>query len=188
MLIRHADPERDAAGCLSIYSRYVAGSPVSFEDSPPSVEEFAARIGRLSQTHAFLVADDDGRTAGYVYAGTHRERPAYRWATETSVYIDPDYRRRGLGRALYEPLLELIGGQGYRIALAGITIPNPGSIGLHRALGFEEVGVYRRIGWKAGAWQNVIWMAKQLGPDTFETEPPPSPGPPLRLSTPIELR
>jgi L-amino acid N-acyltransferase YncA len=187
MLIRHADPEHDASACLAIYAQFVEDSPTSFEDETPSLAEFAHRIERLNRTHAFLLGEDEGRVAGYAYAGTHRDRPAYRWATECTVYIHPDYHRMGLGRALYTPLFELLEQQGYRTVLAGITTPNPASIGLHTALGFTEVGVYRRIGWKAGAWRDVVWLEKQLGPDTFETEIPPSPGHPRRLTHPIRL-
>jgi phosphinothricin acetyltransferase len=185
MVIRHADPERDAPGCLEIYARYVLDTATSFEETVPGLSEFSQRIARVNRTHAYLVAEDDGRIAGYAYAGVHRERAAYRWTCECTVYIDPDYHRRGLGRALYTPLFELLERQGYRLMLAGITLPNDGSAGLHGALGFEEIGVYRRIGWKAGAWRDVLWMAKQLGPDTFETEQPPSPGPPQRLAAPL---
>ncbi len=186
MLVRHAEPERDAEACLQIYAPYVE-SRVSFEDDVPSVEEFQRRLVAISRTHAFLVADDDGRIAGYSYATTHRSRAAYRWAGETSVYLHPDYHRRGLGRALYTPLLDLIAEQGYRLALAGITVPNAGSIGLHTALGFEEVGVFRRIGWTAGGWQDVVWLAKPLGPDGQESVTPPDPGRPARLPEPITL-
>ena len=106
---------------------------------------------------------------------------------EVSVYLGPGYRGQGLGRALYEPLFALLEQQGYRTLLAGISLPNPASVSLHRSLGFEEVGVYRRIGWKAGAWRDVIWLARQLGADTFEAATPASPGPPVRLVEPIVL-
>jgi phosphinothricin acetyltransferase len=145
------------------------------------------RIERIGRTHAFLVAEEDDRIAGFAYAGTHRERPAYRWATECSVYIADAHRGRGLGRALYEVLLPLLERQGYRTALAGVTLPNPASIGLHRAMGFVEVGVYRRIGWKAGGWRDVAWLALQFGPDTEDEEEPASPGSPVRMAEPIEL-
>jgi L-amino acid N-acyltransferase YncA len=187
MQVRHAVAERDAAACLDIYARFVDESPVSFEERAPSLPDFTQRIERLARTHAFLVADDDGRVGGYAYAGPHRDRPAYRWATEATVYVHPDYHRRGIGRTLYTHLFELLEQQGYRSVLAGITIPNDGSVGLHQACGFADVGVYRRIGWKAGAWRDVIWMAKQLGPDSFESEPPPSPGAPVHLPEPIEF-
>ena len=93
----------------------------------------------------------------------------------------------GSGGHCTSPLFALLEEQGYRMVLAGITLPNPSSEGLHRAMGFAEVGVYKRIGWKAGDWRDVIWLARQLGPDTHEAEPPPSPGAPVRLAQPIEL-
>lgn len=186
MLIRHAEP-RDAVGCLDVYAPFVEGSPTSFEEQTPSLGEYTRRIERITRTHAFLVAEDDGVIAGFAYAGVHRERPAYRWAAEVTVYIGDGYRRRGLGRALYEPLFALLEEQGYRTLLAGITVPNDASIGLHLACGFEQVGVYRRIGWKAGAWRDVAWLARQLGPDTFEDAAPASPGSPVRLAQPIQL-
>jgi L-amino acid N-acyltransferase YncA len=187
MLIRHADPTADAAGCLAVYGPFASNTAVSFEEEAPTLAEFEQRIQRLNRTHAFLVAEDDGEVAGFAYAGTHRERPAYRWSVEVSVYLGERYRGRGIGRALYEPLFLLLEEQGYRLMLAGISVPNPASVSLHKALGFEEIGVYRRSGWKAGAWRDVIWLGRQLGPDTHETDPPPSPGPPVRLAQPIEL-
>jgi L-amino acid N-acyltransferase YncA len=186
MLIRHADPD-DAAGCLKVYAPFADGTAISFEDHAPSVRDFQHRIERVSRTHAFLVAEDGERIAGFAYAGVHRERPAYRWSAEVSVYLGEDYRGQRLGRALYEPLFALLEEQGYRMLLAGISLPNPASMALHTGIGFEEVGVYRRIGWKAGAWRDVVWLARQLGPDTFEAEQPPSPGPPARLAAPIEI-
>ena len=146
----------------------------------------SAASNAASRTHAFLVAENGGEIAGFAYAGAHRERPAYRWTAEASVYLSERYRGRGLGRALYEPLFALLEEQGYRTVLAGIAIPNPASVALHASLGFEEVGVYRRVGWKAGDWRDVMWMARQFGPDTHEAQAPPSPGAPVRLAQPIE--
>ena len=187
MQIRHADPFNDAPSCLTIYEPFAEETAVSFEERAPALPEFQHRIERISRTHAFLVADDNGEIAGFAYAGPHRERPAYRWSAEATVYLAANYRGQGLGRALYEPLLALLEAQGYRTIVAGITLPNDASLGLHQALGFEEIGVYRRIGWKAGAWRDVIWLAVALGPETHETESPPSPGPPVRLAQPIEI-
>lgn len=186
MLIRHADPD-DAAGCLGVYAPYADHTAVSFEHAAPSVEEYRQRITRINRTHAFLVAEQDGAVAGFAYAGVHRERLAYRWACEVSVYLADAHRGRGLGRALYDALFPLLEQQGYRMLLAGISVPNPASVALHASMGFEEVGVYRRIGWKAGDWRDVIWLALQLGPDTHEPEIPPPPGPPVRLAQPISL-
>jgi L-amino acid N-acyltransferase YncA len=187
MLIRHGDPASDAAGCAAVYAPFVDGSPVSFEESPPSALEYSKRIERLNRTHAFLVADDDGRVAGFAYAGPHRERPAYRWSCESTVYLDPSYHRKGLGRALYTVLFDLLERQGYVTVLAGITVPNDASVGLHEACGFTMIGAFPRIGWKAGSWRNVAWMSRHLGLETEDEREPASPGAPVRLSAPIEL-
>lgn len=186
MLIRHATPE-DAPGCLDVYGPFADHTAVSFEEGAPSVTEFAHRIERIGRTHAFLVAEHQATVAGFAYAGVHRERPAYRWAAEVSVYLGEQHRGKGLGRALYETLFALLEEQGYRILLAGVTTPNDASVALHRSLGFEDVGIYRRIGWKAAGWRDVLWLSRQLGAIRDEGEPPPSPGPPARLAAPIEL-
>ena len=163
MEIRNADPDRDAAACAAIYAPFVRDTAVTFEETPPGQQAFADRIERLSETHVFLVAEDEtGITAGFAYGGPHRERVAYRWSTEVSVYLDPRYHRRGLGRALYAELFPLLAGRGFHVALAGITLPNPASVALHEACGFTPVGVYRAIGWKAGAWRDVGWWQLPL--------------------------
>jgi phosphinothricin acetyltransferase len=186
MLIRHAEPA-DASGCLAIYGPFADRTAVSFETPAPTLDEFAHRMERIARTHAFLVAEEGDQIAGFAYAGVHRQRTAYRWSAEVSVYLGEDHHGRGLGRALYEPLFDLLREQGYRVLLAGISLPNPASVRLHTSLGFEEVGVYRRIGWKAGAWRDVAWFALQLGAETSETELPPPPGAPVRLREPILL-
>lgn len=179
MLIRHADSARDAAACAEIYAPFVRDSAVSFEEAPPSAPELARRIERVSLTHPWLVCEQDGELAGYAYACAHRERPAYRWAADVAVYVADRHRCRGVGRSLYETLLELLGNQGLRSACAGITLPNEPSVALHEACGFTLVGVYRRIGWKGGAWHDVGWWQLEL---PGHTEAPPSePGPPARL-------
>jgi len=167
MLIRAADHVRDASACAAIYAPFVADTAVSFESVPPTADEFAARIERMAATHAFLVAvDDDGTLAGFAYGCPHRERAAYRWAAEVSVYLGDGFRGRGVGTALYGELLPLLARRGYQIALAGVGLPNDASLALHRACGFEPVGTYRRIGWKAGRWHDVTWLALDLIPAT----------------------
>jgi L-amino acid N-acyltransferase YncA len=174
--IRSSDPARDAGACAAIYAPYVDGSPVSFEERPPDAAEMAARIGRYSTTHPWLVAERDGVVLGYAYGCPHRERPAYRWAADVSVYVDSAHRGQGLGRALYEELVERLRRQRFRIACAGITLPNPASVALHERLGFVAVGVSRGIGWKDGAWRDVgIWQLELASPTGG---PPPEPLPP----------
>jgi phosphinothricin acetyltransferase len=173
LLIRHADPARDAAGCAAIYAPYVLASATSFEETAPDEAEMADRIVRNSTTHPWLVAGSDGELLGYAYACRHRERPAYRWSTDVSVYVAEGRQRQGVGRRLYEDLFEHLCLQGFRTACAGITLPNAASVALHERLGFAPVGVYRRIGWKAGAWQDVGWWQLELSVE--DREPPAEP-------------
>jgi phosphinothricin acetyltransferase len=180
VLIRHAEADRDAAACAAIYAPFVRETAVSFEEEAPDADELAARIERTSRTHPWLVAEIDGATAGFAYASAHRERAAYRWAADVALYVAPDHRRRGVGRALYGTLIPLLARQGLHVACAGITLPNDASVALHEACGFQLVGVYRRIGWKAGAWHDVGWWQLELTP--AGSRPPREPEPPAHLA------
>jgi phosphinothricin acetyltransferase len=153
MLVRPATPE-DAPACAAIYAPYVTDTAVSFETEAPDAEEMARR---MAAAHAWLMLEDEGEIAGYAYAGTFHPRAAYRWACETSVYLRRGFERRGGGRALYAVLLPLLKERGFTSAIAGMTLPNPASEGLHRALGFQPVGTYRKVGFKGGAWHDVAW-------------------------------
>ncbi len=179
MEVRHADPARDGGACAAIYAPHVRGG-TTFEEHAPDPAAFAARIAEGERTHPWLVLERDGEVAGFAYAGPHRARAAYRWAAEVSVYVAPEAQGTGAGRALYGALLDLLRRQGLRVALAGITLPNPASVGLHEALGFRPVGVFRAIGWKAGAWRDVGWWELALGPRDDASPPAPT-GPPPRL-------
>jgi len=153
----------DATACAAIYAPYVTDTAISFELEPPTVEEVAVRIEAALRDHAWLVAEQDGRVVGYAYAGPFKSRPAYRWSCEVSVYLERERRRTGLGRTLYTALFDRLTERGFRTAVAGMTLPNDASAGLHRAMGFEPVGVYREIGFKHGAWRDVAWMQRTLG-------------------------
>jgi L-amino acid N-acyltransferase YncA len=157
--------EADAARCAEIYAPYVRHTAISFETEPPTPAEMAGRIATAQQQHAWLVLEDGGRVTGYAYGGPFMSRAAYRWSTAVSVYLEEGRRRTGAGRALYQGLLERLAARGFRTALAGISLPNDASVGLHRALGFELVGTYRRVGWKFGAWHDVAWWQRPLGDD-----------------------
>ena len=127
--VRDADPARDAATCAAIYAPHVEGSAVSFEERAPGAEEMGARIERYGAGHAWLVAEREGRVAGYAYATAFNERPAYRWSTSVSVYVADAARGRGIGRALYGALFDRLRERGFRMACAGITLPNEASVG-----------------------------------------------------------
>lgn len=164
MTIRDAEPQRDAVACAEIYAPHVEGSPVSFEERAPDAAELAARIERYGRSHAWLVAEREGRVVGYAYATAFNERRAYRWSASVSVYVAEDARGSGVGRALYGALFDRLRERGFRMACAGITLPNEASCGLHKSLGFELVGVNREIGWKQGAWRDVGWYQLELAP------------------------
>lgn len=157
----------DAAAIAAIYRLYVTETVISFEADPPDATTMAARMGGRPSL-PWLVAERDGRVVGYAYASAHRERAAYRWAADVSVYLDPDERGRGTGRALYGELLALLRDLGYVTVYAGITLPNPASVGLHESVGFRPVGVYRGVGYKHGRWHDVGWWRLAL------VDPPPA--------------
>jgi phosphinothricin acetyltransferase len=161
--------EGDAEQILAVYAPFCLDTPVSFETRPPTVDEMRQRIDKTIPRFPWLVVEEDALILGYAYASPHRERAAYGWSVDVSVYIREGLRRRGLGRALYTALLALLKLQGYYTAVAGTTLPNPGSIGLHQAMGFQPVGIYRNIGFKCGAWHDVAWW--QLRLRDAESEP-----------------
>lgn len=177
---RHADPDRDAAACAAIYAPHVGEGVASFETEVPDAAEMGRRIRETSERFPFLVAERDGEVAGFAYAGPHRTRAAYRWSADVSVYVDERFHRRGVGRELYAALLDLLRRQGIRRVHAGITLPNPSSVGLHEAMGFRAVGVTPRVGYKHGAWRDVGWFQADLAPDDAH-EPPDEPLGPQRL-------
>ena len=155
--------EADAAACAAIYAPYVTDTVISFERVAPSAAEMAERIAAAARTHAWLVLEDDEqRVIGYAYGSPYKSREAYRWSCEVSVYLEPGRRRTGSGRALYEALFAALAARGFRTAVAGMTLPNDASVGLHRAMGFEPVGTYRNIGWKHGRWHDVAWMQRTI--------------------------
>jgi len=179
MIVRHASAAGDAEACAAIYAPFVSDSVASFEERAPTPKEMAARIESVSQLYPWLVAEEQGGVIGFAYAAQHRERGAYRWAADVTVYVSPAHHRMGTGRALYGALLDLLVRQGIQVACAGITLPNDASVGLHESLGFERVGIYRRIGWKAGGWRDVGWWELELVPAS--PDPPREPGPPAQL-------
>jgi phosphinothricin acetyltransferase len=167
--IRLATPD-DAEQVQSIYVPYCL-TPISFELEPPAIDEMRRRLEKVLGQYPWLVYEDGGEILGYVYATQHRERAAYRWSVDTTVYVRQTRQRRGVGRALYASLLALLPLQGYVNAYAGVTLPNPASVGLHEAMGFRPVGVYEQVGFKCGRWHDVAWFQRLLQPRP--AEPPP---------------
>ena len=172
MILRLAEPA-DAPGILAIYEPVVRETAISFELEPPDEEEMRLRIASTLERRPWLVCTAGGTVAGYAYAAAHRERPAYQWSVETSVYVHPDHRRRGVAQGLYTALLSALRVQGFYTALAGIALPNPASVGFHEACGFQWVGIYRAVGYKLGAWHDVAWLQLALREDRGEPVDPP---------------
>jgi L-amino acid N-acyltransferase YncA len=154
--------ESDAEACAAIYAPYVTDTAITFEIDPPPPARMAERIAAAARTHAWLVLEQEGRVVGYAYGGPLNSRAAYRWSCEVSVYLEWGRRRTGGGRALYTALFARLAERGFRTVVAGMTLPNDASVGLHRALGFEPVGTYRRIGFKHDSWHDVAWAQRMI--------------------------
>lgn len=171
MIVRLAT-SADAGQVAEIYRPHVLESAASFELVPPDTAEMARRIGELSATHPWLVAEEAGTIQGYAYATRHRPRVSYQWSTEVSVYVRGGCRRAGIGRRLYDPLLQLLTLQGFVTAYAAITLPNPPSLAFHEQLGFAPFAVFERVGYKLGAWRDVAWYRRGLAPPAAAPPPP----------------
>ena len=161
MLIRPATLE-DATAILEIYSPYIKNTGITFETEVPTIEEFTERIRDIKSKFPYLVCEIDGKVAGYTYASKHREKSAYKYSVEVSIYVDLNYHRKGIGKALFTNLFEALETYNYYTAYSGITLPNEKSIGLHKAFGFHEIGTYHNVGYKNGRWHDVVWLEKPL--------------------------
>lgn len=161
----------DAEQIQAIYAPY-CDTPISFELEPPSVEEMRRRLAKVLDRYPWLVCTIGSDILGYVYATQHRERAAYRWSVDTTVYVRKGRQRHGVGKALYASLLAVLPLQGYVNAYAGVTLPNPASVGLHEAMGFQQVGVYKHVGFKCGCWHDVAWFQRSLQQRADEPQPP----------------
>jgi L-amino acid N-acyltransferase YncA len=160
--LRPATPA-DAGRCAEIYRPFVTDNWVSFETDPPDETEMASRIVAYAASHAWLIAETEaGEIAGYAYGSPHRTRAAYATSADVAVYVDSAFARRGVGRGLYGALFPLLREKGSHAVFAGIALPNPGSIGLHEAMGFTLIGIYREVGWKMDGWRDVGWWQRLL--------------------------
>ena len=166
--------EADATAIAAIYAPCVKGTPITFESVPPGPAEIVERIVHTLPRWPWLVYEADGVVVGYAYAGAFAQRVCYRWSVTTTVYVRDDQWRRGIGRRLYVALLNLLAQQGFRSAYAGITLPNESSVGLHKAMGYEPVGVYRDAGHKLGRWHDVAWYQRALQPNAPRVEEHPA--------------
>jgi L-amino acid N-acyltransferase YncA len=169
--IRLARPE-DVAGIHAIYAPVVAETAISFEATPPPLEELQQRVINTLALRPWLVYAEENRVWGYAYASAYHTRAAYQWSVEVTVYVHPDAQRRGIARRLYTSLFSILCAQGYINAVAVIALPNPASVRLHDQFGFEPVGVFPGVGYKFGVWRDVLWMRRQLQPPPDEPVSP----------------
>jgi len=175
-MIRLAE-KGDAPSIAAIYRPFCEESCVSFETEAPSAQEIAARIEKIRTRLPWLVSEIGGNVAGYAYASPHRERAAYRWAVEVTLYIHEQFRRQGVGRSLYAELFRRLRDQGLFKAYAGILIPNPASQAFHESMGFKLLAVYSKVGYKLGAWRDVGWWELALQPQIGLPKEPTPPQP-----------
>jgi phosphinothricin acetyltransferase len=169
-MIRIARDE-DAAAIHAIYAPHVSEGVATFETVLPGVGAMRERIRARLPHYPWLVWEEDGAVLAYAYAGRFRERAAYDWIAETSIYVDAGAQRRGIARRLYAALLDTLRLQGLNQAVGVITVPNPVSVGFHESLGFEPAGVWRQSGWKLGRWWDVGVWQKEL---QVAANPPPA--------------
>ena len=172
MLLIRPSHEDDLTAITAIYAHHVLCGTGTFETEPPSSLDMATRRADvLAKGLPYLVAEQGGAVVGFAYGNWFKPRPAYRYSVEDSIYLAPDCHRQGLGRALLAELLVRFEAAGIRKVMAIIgDAANAGSIGVHRALGFAQVGVVESCGWKLGAWRDIVIMQKTLG--AGDTLPP----------------
>lgn len=153
--IRSAGPA-DAAAIADIYNHYVRHTIVTFEEEPVAADEFAARVAEVNAAGLpFLVAETDGRVAGYAYASKWKGRCGYRFSVEVSVYLAPDRGRQGIGTALYGELFPMLQAKRIHAVMGGIALPNEASVALHEKFGMTQVARFTEVGFKFGRWIDV---------------------------------
>ena len=169
-IVRLATPD-DARQVVEIYGPVVEKTCISFEIEPPGETVMRERISSTLALYPWLVCEEEGRLLGYAYASRHRERAAYQWSADASVYVRFGQGRSGVGRALYTSLFAGLRRLGLCAVHAGITMPNPPSVGFHESLGFRAVALFPAVGWKQGAWHDVGYFQKRLREEEGEPAP-----------------
>lgn len=160
MLYRPAE-EKDALRLCEIYAPYVEKTAITFADTPLTETDF---LHKIHGPYPILVCEENGRVLGYAYAARFREKEAYRWAVELSIYVDEAHRGRGIGNGLMKRLLPVLKMQGFQSVFSCITLPNTPSVALHQKHGFQNVGRFRNAGYKLGLWRDVCWLQLEVNP------------------------
>jgi phosphinothricin acetyltransferase len=159
--IRLITPD-DAEAALNVYAPYVLHTSATFEYEIPAAEDFRKKIEKITAQYPWLACECDGEIAGYAYGSMHRDRTAYQWSPEATVYLNEKFHRKGIARVLYSALFEMLKMQGYYTAFAGVLSTNEKSVEFHRAMGFEDIGLFKNIGYKLGEWHTNLWMQYEI--------------------------
>ena len=162
VVIRFADPARDAAAILDLYAPYIEKTAITFETEVPSLKSFTQRVADIAAHFPYLLLEVDGELAGYAYAHRQAERAAFAWNAELSIYLKESFAGRGLGRPLYSLLEELLAMQGYVNFYGVITGSNAVSIALHEKMGYRLIGRHEHTGFKFGQWHDTVWLHKRV--------------------------
>ncbi|PKM61996.1 MAG: GNAT family N-acetyltransferase [Firmicutes bacterium HGW-Firmicutes-4] len=163
--------EADIEEILAIYAPYVRETAITFEYTVPTLEEFRERIRKTLTKYPYLVAVQEAEILGYAYASEFKNRAAYDWAVETTIYVKQDSRKSGVGKKLYQALEEVLKRQNICNLYACIAYPNPGSIGFHEHLGYQTIGHFSKCGYKFETWYDMIWMEKMIAEHDQHPQP-----------------
>lgn len=169
---------QDAAALLDIYAPYVENTAITFEYDVPTVDEFRKRIETITEKYPYFVYEENGKIIGYAYANTFKDRAAYDWAVEMTIYMDKDSRHKGSGKKLYETLEKVLIKQNITNLYACIGYPEvedeyltKNSVGYHEHLGYRFVGEFKKCGYKFNRWYNMVWMEKIIGEHKENAKP-----------------
>ncbi|WP_373485582.1 GNAT family N-acetyltransferase [Acetobacterium malicum] len=161
----------DIEEILAIYAPYVKETAITFEYTVPTLEEFRERMTKTLMKYPYLVAMQEAEILGYAYASEFKNRAAYDWAVETTIYVKQDSRKSGVGKKLYQALEEVLKQQNICNLYACIAYPNPGSIGFHEHLGYQTIGHFSKCGYKFETWYDMIWMEKMIADHMIKPQP-----------------
>jgi len=161
----------DCSDILDIYAPYVEETAITFEYSVPSLEEYKDRLTKIIGKYPFILCKINGETVGFAYANRQKERSAYQWNAELSIYVKMGFYQKGIGTALYNALIRILTQQNIKNIYGCVTIPNEKSEKLHAHFGFKSLGIYHKTGYKFDRWYDVVWFEKYLGEHTVPPKP-----------------
>ncbi len=163
--------ENDARGILKVYRPYVEETTITFEYDVPTLEDFKKRIAHINEEYPYIICEYEKKIVGYAYAHKYRERAAYKWNVELSVYVKEDFKGHSIGKKLYEKLMDILTLQNVKNVYGCVSSPNINSEKLHLYFGFKKVGTFENTGYKFGKWLNTTWFEKSLSEKSFDPQP-----------------